>query len=446
MGIRKSPQNSVAEPAAKSKVDASKEKVLQSFLPDVREFLKDNLGLDVERLETKTLYDIIQGKLTAPLDLVVTPTAYDVALKDRVEMPKIKVCASVRLILPMENGKPVPMDDEHKVHVSTVPCRPYLVKSDVPVSEYAPEQVSKEELPTFSDKQLLALEGVGIERSRMFGGYNRIPVDVKRAMAAGEPFPVDGAVRTSFGIVNVIGTSRLVAGADGHVRAGFESSYPQRREAGMVIDIVSARRIGALELDFFRRGADGRAITNVNGAPVLNSAGVNVITYGSAMEPVKGFIHRREFDKEKNAFTDKIETAMYQVTAVNGNLFASKMVPQIEKNAQGEETVVGYNVSQARVNSTTGQVFVSGSSEPLDFASDKDRLDFLAGRGGVVKNASYHDFKTKKDVTYDAFVVPDNTAGGYAHQFTPETSRKLIERREKKVGAVRRQNFSMGLV
>lgn len=133
---------------------------------------------------------------------------------------------------------------------------------------------------------------------------------------------------------------------------------------------------------------------------------------------------------------------MYQVSAVNGNLFATRM-KEVEELAPDGTKTKRVEIPNARVRD--GKVFVDGKNEALEFASERDLKEFVAGRSAVVKDAVYHDFKSKKDVKYDAVVVSDNTRSGYARQFTPETSRKILERREQKIGPRKRQNFKMGI-
>ena len=318
-----------------------------------------------------------------------------------------------------------------------------IEKAEAPEAAVRNQPEVEREMPTFTESQLLALEGIGIDRSRMFGGFNHLTREQKCDIADGKLFYVDGAVKTDFGVVNVIGQAKLSTDKEGIATAQFETTYPEGRDASKVIDLLEARRVGALELDFFRRDNNGTVITNVNRAPILNEAGANLVNYGMAMEPVKGYIHKREYSAKTKKFVDKIETGWYQVTAVNGNLFATRMKETKVKGIDGEE-IVRPEIAQARVRD--GKVFINGkTNEPLEFATERDLTDFMAGRGGVVKNAVHHDFKTKKDVVYDAFVVPDNTKAGFARQFTPETSKKLIERRDRKVSAVKKQNFGFGI-
>ena len=457
MAIRKKTSKTEKKPSVKApqvkKTSAQKQvelrekeahdKALDSFHPEVVKFFGEKLGVDLSSLKTSVLYDLLQGKLTDPMEIVVTPLAFDRETSKKVEMPRIKSVASVRVFLPRENGKSVAPSDKFPIQVQTVPCRPLLEKSEVPEPALKQEKPEVErEMPTFSDAQLLALEGVGIDRTRMFGGYRHLSREQKCDIADGKPFLVDGTVKTDFGFVNVIGHARLGADKDGNPVCQFETTYPETRDASKVIDLLEARRMGMLELDLLRRNNDGRIITNVNGAPMLNDAGSNLVNYGMAMEPVKGYIHKHVYDSKEKKFVDKVDTGWFQVSVVNGNLFATRMKEVKVQGIDGAE-IVRPEIEQSRVKD--GKVFVNGKSgEPLEFASERDLTDFLAGRGGVVKNAVHHDFKTGKDVTYDAFVVPDNTKAGFARQFTPETSKKLIERRDRKVTTGRKQNFGMG--
>lgn len=444
-----------AESAAQSRKVAGKasndlEKALAGFHPEVVKFFSEKLRINLSKLDVATLYDLQTGRLTKPLELVVTPLVYDRASKDSVAMPPIKVVASIKAQLPYEDGKCVAPDgDKKKIFIATVPCRPYILKADgseVEIGEAAPEGPEREN-PTFSEAQVMALEGIGIDRSRLYAGFNALSKDEKCDIAEGLEFPVDGAVKTDFGLVNVIGIARLEGTAEQPL-VSFEPQYPEARTSEKVIDILAARVNGTLQLDFFRHGADGTVIRNPQGQPILNEAGANIVRYGMAMAPVKGYTHRREYDSKAGKYVDKVtEVAWYQVTAVNGNLFATRMRQEKSVGNDGKEILTPV-VAQVRIDEQSGRVMVDGKANaPLEFASERDRRDFLEGRGGVVRGAIYHDFKTGRDVEYDAFVVPDNTRAGFAHQFTPETSKALIERREKRQSArvVKKQNFGLGI-
>lgn len=425
------------------------QKAMKGFHPDVVTFFKDKLGLELQKLDVKTLYDLQQGKLTKPLELIVVPLVYDRSKKADVEMPRIKVVASLKASLPYANGKPLAPDaEDNRIFISSLPCRPLLEDSvDNGIDAGVEKHLSTGErpMPTFTEEQMMALEGVGINRERLFGGFNHLSYDEKCAIADGEKFMVDGAVKTDFGFVNVIGVAKLNVGKDDKVGVDFEPFYSEAREAGKVIDIMDARINGSLELDVFRRDGNNKMITNVNGLPILNTAGSNLVTYGMAMEPVRGYIHTRKYDQKENKFVDKVKVQYYQVSVANGNLFATPMREVKTKGLDGKE-ITSYEVQQARVRD--GKVFIDGKvNEPLEFASKEDMKNYLEGRGGKVLNAVYHDFKSNKDITYTAFVVPDNTRAGFARQFTPETSKKLIERQEKsqKKGVARKKNFSVSL-
>lgn len=454
-GAAKAPAKRAARTAARTESPAAlraeerHEKALAGFDPSVSEFLSRELGLNLGKLSTEILYDLQQGKLTRePLECVVVPLSYDRDSRRQVALPAIKALASLRIIVPMEGGKPVPIDDKHKVFVQSVPCRPYIAKDDVasgPEPDQAPDaSVAAQENPVFSESELRALEGIGISRERMFGGFNHIDRETKLDMKEGNIFPVDGAVRTSFGLLNVIGEGRLRSDGEGNAVAEFQSSYPEKRTENLMLDILDSRINGNLELDFFRRSADGKVISSVDGRPFINDAARNLLTFGMAMEPVRGWVHNRTYDSKEKKFVETREQGWYQVTAVNGNLFATRMKEAVKKDVDGKDVALPPEVASARVRD--GKVFVDGKTEPLEFATERDMQDFLSGRGGLVKDATYRDMKAGKDVKYDAFVVPDNTRGGYARQFTPESTKKILAQRDSRRQTTRkRQNFKIGL-
>lgn len=430
-------------------------KVLESFLPEVREFFSANLGLDLEALDAKVLYDIKLGKLTKPLDLTVVPQAYDRALDRRVDLAPMHVVAGLIVNLPRENGEMVAPDEKHRLFINTVPCRPMMEKSDgvsdAPAAGEAEEEAAEArgaEKVTFTEEQLMALEGIGVDRSRLFGGFNVLPRSTREDIAEGRPFYVDGVVRTSWGYVNVSGVAELLE-RDGAPAVTFQpTSYEQRTE-GKVVDILGARRIGMLELDLFKRGANDRIVKDVNGMYVLNEAGANLVNYGFAMEPVKGFVHGRKYDEKEKKFKDTAEVGWYQVGVAYGSLVARKMKEIKARRAGTQEVYTRLEVPEARV--VEGKVYVDGkNAAPLAFKSERDLTDYLEGRGGVVVGASFHDKKHEKDVSYNAFVVPDLTRGGFARQFSPETTEKILKARGRKDAISkamkpRKQNFSMSI-
>lgn len=440
--------------------DKQRRRALDQFHPDVKAWLKENLDINVEssrQVSTADLFNMLQGKVTSPIESVVTPLSYDRELKQAVEMPKIKSVSSFRFVFPMEEGKMTAPDKDHPVFVQNIPCRPQLEKGDG-IREAAPapaREADEDKGPSFSEAQIMAAEGVGISRDRLYGGYNHLPMDDKKAIAAGEPFDVDGAVRTSFGTLNVIGRARLVTDADGGVSARFESSRPEGREAGLIVDLMSGRRQGMLELDLFQRDSQGRVITDVNRVPLMNRAAENLTRYGVAMEPVAGYVHTREYDKKEKKWVDKVQRHDYLVSVVNGNLYATRMKAVPDLNPDGSKVTYkdrsGKDVERthpevvlSRVKD--GKVFIDGGSgKALEFASPKDEENFVRGRVAFVKDATYHDFKSKKDETYEAAVVADNRRAGFAKPFTPQTSRELKARTEVRQAPRRKQNFGFGL-
>ncbi len=416
------------------KADEQRQKLLSGFHPTVVDWFKEKLGVDLASNEfpLADLYKLQRGELTEPVKVVVTPLAYDVEGKKSVEMPRIASMVSLRAIFPMVNSKMAGLDDKHKVFLQTVPCRP-LVELAAPGEAVRSErQESIDRDTTFSRAQTMALEGVGIVPERLFGGFNHLSRAEKAEILDGNVFSVDGAVKTDFGFVNVCGNARLVGD-----QASFEPNYPEKRVEGCVIDLESARIIGSLELDFFKRTPDNRLMKDVNGNPILNRAGENILDYGVAMEPVKGFLHKRERGKD-GVWKDAVSIAYYNVKSLNGSLFAQKMVEKKVESQGKDETLM--EVPGIRLKD--GAVWVAGESKPLEFRSEKDKESFLQGKGGVVIGASYKDFKTQKTSVYDAFVVA--TESNFAQKFSPSATEKILSRREEREAKTTRRKVGFG--
>ena len=440
------------------KAEQEQLKVLAGFHPTVIDWFKDKLDLDLAKMPANELYRLQRGEFTSPQRIVVTPLAYDTAAKKNVEMPRMVAIVSLRANIPAEKGKAVALDDKHKVFLQTIPCRP-LVELAAPGEELAPAPAVKDDRqPTFTKAQVMALEGVGIVPERLFGGFNRLSKAEKLDILDGEIFPVDGCVKTDFGYVNVIGDARMVSSEDGEkVSVNFEPMAPEKRAEGLTVDLERGRVIGTLELDLFKRGADNKIMKDASGAPMLNAEGENLLDFGASLGPVKGYTHKRERDKE-GVWKDTVEVADYTVKVLNGCLFAQKMnseklVKEEKRSANSSKKVVetrrvkldAPEVPLVRMNGD--KVFVIGETKPLEFRSEADRLSYIQGRGGVVLNASFKDFKTGKVSTYDAFIYPNES--GFGQKFTPETTKKILERRERKASMAqrtrRKAHFGRGL-
>lgn len=446
---------------AETEAQKRDELIAKGFHPSAVKFLKDELGIDLSSLPLNTVHDIKAGRVTEPLNVRVTPLVYDKQAKEVRQMPPIQAVASMRFVFPYDNDyKPVALDKEHKVFVASYPCHEYLQKADPSVTEaaVAAEAVSEEqkELPRFTAAQVMALEGVGINENRLYANsFNAIDVDTKRDILAGEVFDVNGYVRTSFGVLNVTGQAKLVESKNGEVKAKFQSLEPSVPGKNGILDIASVRRMGNLELDFFERDQNGKVKTDVYDLPILNQAGKDLVTYGVSFEPVEGYLHKMEYDSKDNRFKDVITRDKYQVSVVNGGLCATKMRKvndldqdgnQIKTKFNGKEVdKYHYEATDIRVNAD-GTVKVNG--QDLKFKSPEDLDNYRRGKGGVVEGAKWLSYPEKggkpKEITYDAFIVPDNQKNGFAKAFSPSTSQKLIERKAPKKTARKKQNFSMG--
>lgn len=407
--------------------DVERGKLLDRFHPENIKYLRDKLGLDVtdaEKCNNAFLDDLLYGRVTKPVEMTVTPLAYDYGTKSRsLEMPQITILSSVRMIFPHDNKFNQiaidPTERDSRLYVATYPHYLKCEKAqeedvlEQPVAGVSEKSAVKEKVE-FTDAEKQALEGIGISSQRLYGGrFNSIDQETKQMMKDGEDFVFTGTVNTEVGALNVSGIGRLST-EEGKVSASFET-LDQQEGKDLMLDIMSVRKVGNLELDFFERDSQGKILRDEEGQPRINRAGWNLIEFGQAMEPVAGYVHSVEWSNENHRYEDKVNKGTYQVSVVNGGLVATSM-------KQGEDK--RYEVATRMKD---GKVFVGG--QYLEFASEKDRDMYIHGFGGVVKGATWKDYSAKKDVKYDAFIVADNKKGGYGVAYSPSVSEKLIARR-----------------
>lgn len=443
--------------------EAFRARLLGSMPEASLDFLRDNLGLDLRSPEMSldVLAAVRQGRVTPPVDVTLHTLVYDAEKKETVAGPDLKVNTALRVFMPGKKDADVSQDKTCGVHVSTIPCRP-LVDKDVLLNGCRGEEepLGKGERIIFDEKVKRALEGVGIPRERYFAGPDSMDGALQKLIADGEKFPVDGAVRTVFGMMDICGEARVKVDAKGRMRVTFKSSVAEARAEGRVPDLDARVPYSRPMMVFVRRDKDGalqicaaddkgarKVMSNPSlkldlfeldekGAYVLDRkknrkptrAGEDLLFFGVSMDPVPGTIRHRIWDADKKKFVHLSEKAFFQVSVSNGSLCAERM----ESRQVLQEDGTKKEVPQVSARLEDGdKVWVESEGRPLAFVSDRDRADFLAGRGGLVSGASYHDFKTSKDETYKAWVVYDNLSG-MARKFTPITSRKLEGRREGK--------------
>lgn len=425
-----------------------RQQLLGSFSEGAHDFFR-NIGIELSKLDDGTLNDIRQGKLTnRPLELTVNPIVYDSTNKVDVVMPPLKTLDFIRFA----EGK------DGKFYLSTVPCRPLVDMSAQP--QPAPS-VNLDREVNFSEAQVMALESVGLSRNRLYGGFNGLTKEEKIDILDGSLFPVDGSVKTDFGFVNVSGIARMNSEADGKVSMSFYTNEPSRLGENMKIDLVGASIIprldGQLELDFTMRSPNGRKLTSTSGEFIRNAAAENLLNYGVAMEPVKGYLHRREWDRKENKFVEKTVPGWYEVSVPtqvrkvgdgfvrysSGNLFVTQMNEVVKKNSKGvEETVPQCRNSHVK----DGRVYVDGASgKPLELKDDAQVDMLLSGRPAIVKDAVFKDFKTGKEQHYEGVVVLNNQKAGFAKLFSPEASREIRESMKKTMNVVNRRKKGFGV-
>jgi hypothetical protein len=445
---------------SKSKEEPEEKKraklIVDGFHPTAVAFLKDNFGIDLydPKFPLASIYDIKEGRVTAPLEMICKPEVYDRVNKKIVTYPGIRVVASMRFVFPYDNHfKPVALDADNHVAVYSYPCHEFVKKAEPSYSEKSVVPVEHsvdEKMPVFSVSQVMALESVGIKQDRLFSkSFNALPLDVKRDILAGKAFDVDGSIRTAVGNINIAGTARMVTVSDKEVRTKFEPRYAVTQKNDDILDLMAVRRNGSVEFDFFERDQNGHVRTDVYDKPIVNKAGRDLVLYGVSMEPVYGYSHKNEF--KNNLPFDNVEKERYQVSVVNGGLCATKMKKVMEYDKDGKQLLTKvdgkdqpkyhYEVADLRINKDNT---VRVGKDDLKFVSEKDLDNYRRGLGGTVVGAKWHNFASKEVVSYDAFVVPDNQRNGFAKAFSPATSEKIRESRTAKMASVKKQNFSLG--
>ncbi len=437
----------------------------ERFHPEAVKYLNDVFGIDLAdtRIPDSVVYDIAAGRVTEPIEAVVTPLTWSRSEKKAVQMPPVKVVDSFRFVLPYDPAthKPVAPSADKPVFVSTYPCYAYLQKADPSQAAERTEEAgeAKAEPVSFSDAQVQALEGIGINPDRLYANsFNAVSQEDKQAMAEGRPFELSGTVRISDGSrdsrvsVNLAGMARMVTMDDGSVKVKFEPRYPVQMRANDIVDLMGVRRIGNLELDFFERDGRGHRKSDVYGNPIINAAGRDLVRYGQAFAPVDGYIHRREFNRATGKVEESISRGKYQVSLVNGGICATAMQKVLEEDRNGIPVMIidlaGRSVQKYHWEVAGAHIGEGGTvrvdSQVLRPASEYDLEAYRRGRGGVFKDYVFTDHATGKTEKYDAFLVPDNRRGGFARAFSKKVSAELIARREEK-SAVRKQNYSFGI-
>lgn len=440
----KKPARAAVKSQSELRSDDLRAKALKGFHPSVIDWLKDNLDLDLrsKSVSVSDIYKLSRREFAGPFKMVVTPKVYDASAKEIVDGSPLQVYDSLRINVPFEKGKPVAVDDEHKVYVQTVACRP-LVEMAAPGEEIAPPAVKfdEERQVTFSEAQLQALEGVGIARDRLFNGFNHLTREQKLEIADGEIFPVEGSVKTDFGLVNVNGQARLLGDGE-KASVVFEPTYLEKRTKDLIVDLDGARIIGMLEVDIYERTPDGKRKRDVNGDYILNRAGENLRDFGSSLEPMNARLHKRERGKD-GKWKDVYDTVKVCVKVVNNSFYA---IP-LKENASKELELPDVRFAKDRNGNDTDKIFVLGQKEPLQVNSPEDVENIRKGFGGLVRDVVYKD-KDDREVKYDAFVQIGES--GYAEKFSPASTKEILRRKEKnlaqKAAPVRKKvRFGIGL-
>lgn len=445
-----------------SKVDdkAKLELLNDRFTPSVRKFFKETFGMDLtsRQYDVAFLHDLAEGRATRPVEMIVTPVAFDRDSKANVELDPVKVVASlvVRLPYDKETHKFAELSDKNGVFIKTIPCYDYRQKSDKSEGVTLPQSASgKQEVISFNNKEMLALEGIGIQSTRLYPGqFNSLPYETKQDIKAGKPFEVTGVmnIRNSFDSkspvkVNVSGHAKLVNG-----ELEFMPQYPVEKTVNSVLDIDRARVIGQYELDLFERNPLTKGIlTDAKGTPVLNQAGKDLVKYGYSFSPVKAIVHSLSFDRESGKMKESFSYKMVMCAEKNGAIYSAEMKqePVLGKDGKQETVTIGGEEKPkfryvAPVQGINGEDKVRSFGKEYKVADAAEMDSYKRGRGAIFPDFKGTDPKTKKAVTYDAFAIPDILRAGQPRFFSEGVSKELIERRNN-MSQKKSQNFSMGL-
>ena len=429
-----------AKKTAYTKADQERLDVLKWFHPEVKKFFKESLGVDLADLDRKQLYDLKQGKVVK-MAVTVTPLAYDEENKHNVKMPPITVRTGVRAVLPQVNKESVAPDgDKHKMFIETYPIRPYMVKSPEGSQEavQSPAQAAEPgEVIDFTNASRIALQGIGMNREHFFeGNACTLTEQQKQAIASGEVFEVDGYVKTDANIAvhfydyaqfdPETKTASLIQldRQEMQERVRQETADMEDFVAGVnVPDLVRGSLAGGVQLDLFNRDKEGNVIG-------YNEAGENLRDFGYAMMPVEGTRKGKKelFNVSVIKETGSLIAVPFRKVKTKGDdgKVSERLEVMQSKTLLGKKEGRGKNAKEKLLTYTD-----SYKSEPLEFKTEKDYHDFMAGIGGVVKGAK-HTGKDGKEVTYEAYAVPDQSRGGYAALLSPEKTAKVLARKEEK--------------
>lgn len=451
-----------------SAADAAElQKYLDKFDPSVVRWFKDNLDLDLAsgQVSVRDLRHLLYEEFTSvPYPLVVRPLVYDAANKQRVMAAPVRQWAALRVFLPKKDGKAVPVSDENTVRIITAPCKPYVQldkDGEYPMREAAPSVPSSVRL---SSEVMMALEGIGLNRERFFGSVNRIKPEVLELIAAGKPFPVDGTVKTSFGIVNLSGTGRLYKNERGEVRASFDSNTEARpkteqsRAAGRKKDAMSVEErllkglpvpmvrrsskksekpegpkyapdilgmgwVGSVKLDYYRRYSDGSLVDD--GDSPLTREARNIRDFGASLGPVPGEYHYSTYNSATQKMEHHVEPGYYFVRIVQGypSLEKYRAVQKVDGNGR---KVTAFELPSAVFRVKDMEVRDYDTNEVRTFRTEQDRDDFIMGYGGHVKDAVFKH-GPGRDKVYDGLAYPMET--GSASVLSPSSTKRIEEQR-----------------
>lgn len=412
----------------------SREEILDKyFCPENIKFLKDTFGVDLNspRVPVKVLHQLRHGRVTDPIDLYLKPLAYDAENKRSVQMPAIKSRASLKVdfypVMDKDSKKQLPVTPENFPIISVYPCYDYAVRGDVSEQQEASQETgsSRRPLPVFTEDQKQALEGIGINRDRLYkDSYNAFSLAAKQAMAAGEEFYFSGRVKVYSEMadrnfyVNVNGYGTLGKGEDGRAVATFEAQEEVEKTQEMLPDLASIRRVEDVTFDFLRKDKFG-IVTDASGRPELSDSGRELCMFGRCLGPVEAEIHKG----------DKTEKAEYLVSMVNGGLCFMKFNEESLKNQIKDGTV-------------------SINKQKLEPASPEDLDNYAKGIGGMFKGYKevVKDGDRSKEVIRDAYLIPDSQNKGFAVALSADMTSAVKKYREeqsakieKKAGRARRK-------
>lgn len=440
--------------ASEKKIESAEDRkklIEEKFVPETVAFMKTNFGLDLydrKQCDENFVHDLAAGYVTAVKEIVVTPRAYDRDEKVQVDMPKVMSYNALQVHFPVdENYKPVAPTKENPIKAFTYPCYEYVQKaygSNLETANDEPEITEKEvqedkKLPKFTNSQIKALEGIGIDPDRLFLTGNKaedrakdaFSVAMKTRILSGKEFNYHGVIKTAEGAVRVNGSGVLKTDENGNAMAFLTPVYEHKQKNNEVLDLTTVKRVGKYELDIFQKDANNNPVKDGQGRYQLTQEARDLALYGRTFAPMTAFKHTSDGTGKDKVF--KTEKVMVFAAVVAGGVVLKNAQKVLEKDQDGNQIMVNRNGKEVEKfhYEAYAKVCKDGSVNELGqnvkFRSENDLEGFKRGRGGMVEGFEMKN-KEGKVEKVNVWMYPDITKGGFASHFKPKASENLDKR------------------